>query len=239
MRGSRRLKLSLATWDLWYVVRLQVADFIEKSCNSFAPKILKSNRSLETTPPPGLPSALISTNSPITAGAGVDLRSLAVLSRIYVGSINFELNETHIKSVFEQFGSIKAVSMTIDPATSKHKGYCFVEFETPEASVLALESMNGAELGGRQMSPFLLSRLYFSPTWSDVPDRILKVGRPHNYTAANLQGLPEAPNTRIYISNVSEHISEENLQSIFDSFGPIKACVLIPDLITRKHKGYG
>ena len=71
------------------------------------------------------------------------------MSRIYVGSINFELTDVHIKQVFSQFGYVKGVSMTIDPATGKHKGFCFVEYEVPEAAQLALEVMNGSELGGR------------------------------------------------------------------------------------------
>ena len=39
--------------------------------------------------------------------------------------------------------------MSLDAVTGKHKGFCFIEFETPEGASLALESMNGAELGGR------------------------------------------------------------------------------------------
>lgn len=81
--------------------------------------------------------------------SGIDPRSLSVLSRIYVGSINFELTEQHLRVVFGQFGAIKSVSMSLDTLTGKHKGFCFIEFETPEGASLALDSMNGAELGGR------------------------------------------------------------------------------------------
>ncbi|CAG8589253.1 1411_t:CDS:10 [Cetraspora pellucida] len=165
--------------------------------------------------PPRLPSLFLSSNPGLASG--IDPRSLSVLSRIYVGSINFELTEQHLRVVFGQFGSIKSVSMSLDPLTGKHKGFCFIEFETPEGASLALESMNGAELGGRQ----------------------LKVGRPNNYTAATAAGLLPPPKTRIYVSNVNEYVSEDDLLSIFESFGKIIHCALLPDLITRKHKGYG
>nr|CAG8462364.1 13321_t:CDS:2 [Entrophospora candida] len=154
--------------------------------------------------------------SGLTSGL-MDLRSISVLSRIYVGSINFELTEQHVRVVFGQFGTIKSISMSLDPLTGKHKGFCFIEYETPEGASLALETMNGAELGGRQ----------------------LKVGRPNNYTAATAAGFLPPPKTRIYVSNVNEYISERDLMSIFESFGKITQCVLMPDLITRKHKGYG
>ncbi|GBC00242.1 hypothetical protein RclHR1_00380010 [Rhizophagus clarus] len=165
--------------------------------------------------PPPLPTLLLSSNPGLASG--IDPRSLSVLSRIYVGSINFELTEQHLRVVFGQFGAIKSVSMSLDTLTGKHKGFCFIEFETPEGASLALESMNGAELGGRQ----------------------LKVGRPNNYTAATAAGLSPPPKTRIYVSNVNEYVSEEDLLSIFESFGKINHCALMPDLITRKHKGYG
>ncbi|GBC46047.1 poly(U)-binding-splicing factor PUF60-like isoform X2 [Rhizophagus irregularis DAOM 181602=DAOM 197198] len=165
--------------------------------------------------PPPLPTLLLSSNPGLASG--IDPRSLSVLSRIYVGSINFELTEQHLRVVFGQFGAIKSVSMSLDTLTGKHKGFCFIEFETPEGASLALDSMNGAELGGRQ----------------------LKVGRPNNYTAATAAGLSPPPKTRIYVSNVNEYVSEEDLLSIFESFGKINHCALMPDLITRKHKGYG
>ncbi|KAI8825672.1 uncharacterized protein EV422DRAFT_513784 [Fimicolochytrium jonesii] len=153
----------------------------------------------------------------IALNAGVEARSIAVMSRIYVGSINFELNEVHIKAVFSQFGYVKSVSMTMDPTTGKHKGFCFVEYEVPEAAELALEVMNGADLGGRQ----------------------LKVGRPNNYNPGIGANLPPPIPSRIYIANISEFVSEQNVESIFESFGKIKGCSLLPDLQLRKHKGCG
>lgn len=136
---------------------------------------------------------------------GLESRTYAIMSRIYVGSINFELNEQHIRAVFSQFGYVKDISMTIDPDTSRHKGYCFVEFEAPEAAHLALQCMNGVELAGRQ----------------------LKVGRPNNYNpAVSVAALPQVA-SRIYISNVNEYITEDNIRSIFETFGALRACVLL------------
>ena len=71
--------------------------------------------------------------------------------RIYVGSINFELGEDAVRQAFAPFGTIKAVNMSWDSATMKHKGYAFVEYETAEASQLALEQMNGVIIGGRNI----------------------------------------------------------------------------------------
>ncbi len=71
--------------------------------------------------------------------------------RIYIGSINFELNEAMLKTAFSPFGPVKAVSLTFDPVTNRHKGFAFLEYETPEAAQLSIEQMNGVILGGRNM----------------------------------------------------------------------------------------
>ncbi|KAJ3158635.1 Poly(U)-binding-splicing factor puf60 [Geranomyces michiganensis] len=160
--------------------------------------------------------------NPLTPGsllslATIEGRNVAIMSRIYVGSINFELTEVQLKAVFSRFGYVKAVGMTIDPMTGRHKGFCFVEYEVPEAAELALQHMNGFDLGGRQ----------------------LKVGRPNNYQHGIGATLPPAVPSRIYIANVNEHVTEENVESIFESFGKIRGCSLLPDLQLRKHKGNG
>ena len=74
---------------------------------------------------------------------------LSLLSRIYLGNVYFELTEKDVCTAFEVFGFIKSVSMGIDPHTHKHKGYCFLEYDVPEAAYLAIDSMTGKEMGNR------------------------------------------------------------------------------------------
>ncbi|KAJ2551172.1 hypothetical protein EV175_003790 [Coemansia sp. RSA 1933] len=148
---------------------------------------------------------------------GMDPRNASVMSRLYVGSINFDLTEDHIHRVFSEFGTVHSVSMSKDPMSGRHKGFGFVEYEVPEASSLAMETMNGTILGGRQ----------------------LKIGRPNNYNVAVAQGFQPPPPERIYVANVNEAIGEDSLREIFAPFGDVRACILAPDMIARKHKGWG
>jgi RNA recognition motif-containing protein len=52
---------------------------------------------------------------------------------------------------FSPFGPIRSISMSWDAATNKHKGFAFIEYETPEAAQLSLEQMNNVLLGGRNI----------------------------------------------------------------------------------------
>uniref|UniRef100_A0A8R1EPQ8 RRM domain-containing protein n=2 Tax=Caenorhabditis japonica TaxID=281687 RepID=A0A8R1EPQ8_CAEJA len=78
-------------------------------------------------------------------------QALSIMSRIYVGSISFEIREDVIRKAFEPFGPIKSINMSWDPTTGHHKTFAFVEYEIPEAALLAQESMNGQMLGGRNL----------------------------------------------------------------------------------------
>lgn len=84
---------------------------------------------------------------------------LSLLSRIYVGGIPYEMDESQLRPLFLPFGPLRSISMSIDPTTRRHKGFAFVEYCTPEASNLAMQALGGYDIGGR----------------------MLKVGRPNNY----------------------------------------------------------
>ncbi|CAH3125924.1 unnamed protein product [Porites lobata] len=148
-------------------------------------------------------------------------RALALMCRVYVGSINFELREEHVRQAFIPFGPIKKIDLSWDPLTMKHKGFAFVEYDLPEAAQLALEQMNGVLLGGRN----------------------IKVGRPSNVPqAAPLieQFEQEAKKyARIYIASVHPDLGEEDIKSVFEAFGRVQSCTLAPDTMPGKHKGYG
>ncbi|CAL8078360.1 unnamed protein product [Calicophoron daubneyi] len=149
-------------------------------------------------------------------------QTLNLLSRIYVGSISYDLKEEAIKLAFSPFGPIRSVSMSWDAATQKHKGFAFIEFEHPEAAHLAVEQMNNASLGGRQ----------------------LKVGRPSNLPQAepliNELVSEYKLERKVYVSGVHPDLSEEDLALVFEAFGKIVSCKLQPDTSrTQKHRGFG
>lgn len=148
-------------------------------------------------------------------------QALLLMCRIYVGSIFYEVKEDVVRTSFGAFGPIRSISMSWDAATNKHKGFAFIEFETPEAAQLSLEQMNGLLMGGRN----------------------IKVGRPSNMPQAQpiIDSLTqEAKNyDRIYVASIHSELSEQDVQSVFEAFGVIKTINLVRDPQTGKHKGYG
>ena len=147
-------------------------------------------------------------------------QAIVLMCRVYVGSISFELKEETIRNAFAVFGPIKTINMSFDPLTQKHKGFAFVEYELPEAAQLALDQMNGFLMGGRN----------------------IKVGRPSNMPQAApiIEQLNEEAKgfNRVYIANILQGITEQDLYLVFEAFGKIKSCSLIQSSVPGKHKGY-
>ncbi|KAI8434533.1 hypothetical protein MSG28_012532 [Choristoneura fumiferana] len=149
-------------------------------------------------------------------------QALALMCRVYVGSISFELKEDTIRQAFLPFGPIKSINMSWDPVTQKHKGFAFVEYEIPEAAQLSLEQMNGVMLGGRNIK--VVGRPSNMPQAQAVIDEIQEEAKRYN---------------RIYVASVHPELSEADIQNVFEAFGPVTHCQLAHGAQPSRHKGYG
>ncbi|XP_045469398.1 poly(U)-binding-splicing factor half pint isoform X2 [Harmonia axyridis] len=147
---------------------------------------------------------------------------LNLMCRVYVGSISFELKEDTIRQSFLPFGPIKSINMSWDPVTQKHKGFAFVEYEIPEAAHLALEQMNGVMIGGRNIK--VVGRPSNMPQAQTVIDEIQEEAKLYN---------------RIYVASIHPDLTEDDIKSVFEAFGPITFCKLAQGSTGHKHKGYG
>jgi len=148
-------------------------------------------------------------------------QAISMMSRIYVGCINYDVREDSIKQAFLPFGPIRSITMSWDSLTGKHKGFAFVEFEQPEAAQLALEQMNGILVCSRNIKVGRPSQM---PQAQACIDEIQKEARQHN---------------RIYISSIHKDLSDEDIRSVFSAFGAIKFCELASAGVPGRHKGYG
>ena len=70
---------------------------------------------------------------------------------IYVGNLNYRVNETDLKEVFEDYGSVTSAKIIMDKFSGKSKGFGFVEMEDQSAANKAIEELNGAIYEKREM----------------------------------------------------------------------------------------
>uniref|UniRef100_A0A915IK12 RRM domain-containing protein n=1 Tax=Romanomermis culicivorax TaxID=13658 RepID=A0A915IK12_ROMCU len=147
-------------------------------------------------------------------------QALSLMSRVYVGSVSFELKEETIRGAFSPFGPIKSINMSFDPATGHHKGFAFVEFELPEAASLAQEQMNGLLMGGRNIK---VGRPSNMPQAQPIVDTIMSDARKCN---------------RVYVSSIHLDLSENDVKSVFEAFGRVTSIEMPKNPFSTKHRGY-
>lgn len=68
---------------------------------------------------------------------------------LYVGGLDESIVDSTLHAAFIPFGDIKDVSIPIDHATGKNRGFGFVEYEEKEDAQDAIDNMHNAELYGK------------------------------------------------------------------------------------------
>ena len=70
---------------------------------------------------------------------------------LFVGNISFEATNDLVSEAFAECGSIMSVRLPTDMETGAPKGFGYVQFSSVDEARAALESMNGAEIAGRNI----------------------------------------------------------------------------------------
>jgi peptidyl-prolyl isomerase E (cyclophilin E) len=68
---------------------------------------------------------------------------------LYVGGLDEGITDATLHAAFIPFGDVKEVSIPIDHATGKNRGFGFVEYEEKEDALDAIDNMQNAELYGK------------------------------------------------------------------------------------------
>ena len=70
---------------------------------------------------------------------------------IYVGNLDFKVNENDLKEIFEEYGTVSSSNVIIDKYSGKSKGFGFVTMENQAEATNAIKELNGATLENREM----------------------------------------------------------------------------------------
>src|SRR5580698_2512969 len=73
-------------------------------------------------------------------------------SKLYVGNLSFKTTEDELRTHFGQYGTVTDVYVAMDKMTGRPRGFAFVTMSSDEEAKVAAEKVNGAEVGGRQLT---------------------------------------------------------------------------------------
>ncbi len=71
---------------------------------------------------------------------------------IYVGNLSADVSEENLRQAFESFGEVTSARIIKDKYSGQSRGFGFVEMSVQSQAQTAINSLNGKELLGKQMS---------------------------------------------------------------------------------------
>jgi len=72
-------------------------------------------------------------------------------TKLYVGNLPFNLEESQLEEMFAQSGTVVSVAMPTDRETGRKRGFAFVEMETQAEAEAAIKALNGQAIEGRRI----------------------------------------------------------------------------------------
>jgi RNA recognition motif-containing protein len=68
---------------------------------------------------------------------------------IYVGNLDFKVNESDLEGVFEEYGAVSSAKIITDKFSGRSKGFGFVTMENDDEANKAIKELNGATFENR------------------------------------------------------------------------------------------
>ncbi|GFS40041.1 poly(A) binding protein 2 [Actinidia rufa] len=124
---------------------------------------------------------------------------------IFIKNLDKAIDHKALHDTFSSFGNILSCKVATD-SSGQSKGYGFVQYDSDEAAQKAIEKLNGMLLNDKQVyvGPFLRKQ-----------ERDM--------------AMDKAKFTNVFVKNLSESTTEEDLKNIFGEFGTITSAVVMRD----------
>lgn len=72
--------------------------------------------------------------------------------KLYVGNLPYQTTEADLEALFAPNGDVASVTVVRERETGRARGFGFVEMATDEGASKAIEALNNASYGGRNLA---------------------------------------------------------------------------------------
>jgi len=73
-------------------------------------------------------------------------------TNLYVGNLTFDTTSSDLETLFAKHGQVKSAQVITDRESGRSRGFGFVEMSTPAEAKAAIDSLNGHNMDGRQLT---------------------------------------------------------------------------------------
>jgi len=75
--------------------------------------------------------------------------------KVFIGGLPYHLTEDNVKELLQSFGKLKAMHLVKDAGSATSKGYCFAEWADPSVTDVAVNGLNGLQIGDKSVRVFV------------------------------------------------------------------------------------
>eukprot|EP00249_Psilotum_nudum_P023758 c28976_g1_i2 orf=470-2386(+) len=126
-------------------------------------------------------------------------------ANIFIKNLDKTIDNKALHDTFSAFGPILSCKVATD-SSGQSKGYGFVQFEQEEAAQSAIENVNGMLINDKQV--------FVGPFIRRQERELASAGSKFN---------------NVYVKNLGESTTDEELREVFGQFGPITSAVVMRD----------
>lgn len=117
---------------------------------------------------------------------------------IFIANLDWSITSEDLNTTFSSFGTVHYAHVVYEKESRKSRGYGYVEMESADAAIAAIEALNGMEINGRGIDVKIASPKSNRPKKEDKPAEAVKKpfnkpggARPYNNAGGN---KPYRPN---------------------------------------------
>jgi cold-inducible RNA-binding protein len=73
-------------------------------------------------------------------------------TKLFVGNLSFDMTENDLQDAFAAHGTVTEANLMMDRSTGRPRGFAFITMASAEEAQKAIDALNGAALGGRNLT---------------------------------------------------------------------------------------
>lgn len=123
--------------------------------------------------------------------------------KLFVRNLSWSVSEDDLYEVFSNIGDVISVKIPLKPEDSKPRGFAFVEMASTELAQKAIKELNGVILDERELSV-------------DYSKEERKT-----HSSGNRYQNPETKTSKLFVRNISQEVSEDELEELFNQSGKV------------------
>ena len=72
--------------------------------------------------------------------------------KLYVGNLPYTLKTPDLEQMFAEFGAVRSAQVVMDRESGRSKGFGFVEMDSSDGALAAINGLNDKQLEGRPLT---------------------------------------------------------------------------------------